>query len=181
VRAFLAVDLDAATIAKVAATGESLRGHRALARARWVARDTMHVTLRFLGEIDEAKVLAFAALVPRLGARAAIAIAGAKVIAFPDARRARVLAVEIEEPSGALAAMACEAEAAAVALGLAPEERAYRPHVTLARMKEPADVREVLATRIDVGGGRIVSVALFESVLGKSGRRYTSLARCDLT
>src|SRR4051812_20038389 len=111
----------------VAATGDALRGHRRLSRARWVARDAMHVTLRFLGETDASLVPALSDLVTKLGARLPLEVRATSLLAFPDAKKARVLTIGLE----GVDALARECEESAVALGFAPEERAFRAHLTL--------------------------------------------------
>jgi 2'-5' RNA ligase len=179
-RAFFAVDLDDAVIDAVAARAERLRGRAALSRARWVGRDVMHVTLRFLGDVDESLVPALGEIALRVGARPAFEVRAASLIAFPDARRARVLAVELDDDGG-LGELARQAEAGVVALGLAPETRPFRGHLTLARCKEPADVRAIVADGDLGAAGRAVSLTLYESVLGRAGPTYTIRARAMLT
>lgn len=134
----------------------------------------MHVTARFFGTVSDPTPLA--ALVPRL-ARPAPLVRAAKVDAFPQLRRARVLVLALED-DGTLKAVADEAERAAVALGFAPETRSFRPHLTLARLKEPADVRDLV---IPVGfEGRATALTLYESKTGAAGPVYTAISRSFL-
>jgi 2'-5' RNA ligase len=140
----------------------------------------MHVTTRFFGSVADPAPLA--ALVPRLAARLAtrghpFAVRATRVAAFPDLRRARVLVLAIED-DGTLAGVAREAEAAAVALGFPPEERAYRPHLTLARLKEASDVRN-LGEPVALEG-RVVAFTLYESKTAREGPIYTALERSVL-
>jgi len=122
---------------------------------RWTGRPAWHVTLAFLGEVgDEAA----AALGPRLG-RAALrhpsldlSIAGAG--AFPGPGRARVLWTGIIGDRTALGALARSVAAGARRAGApAPDEgRRFRPHLTLARCREPADVGRLVAALAGYAG-----------------------------
>jgi 2'-5' RNA ligase len=174
VRAFLAFDLDAPFVESAAAFAGRLRDRAGKRRLRWCAPGTMHVTARFFGDVEDPAPLV--ALVPML-VRPAPIVRAAKLDAFPDLRRARVLVLAIED-DGTLAAIAAEAEKAAVALGFEPEQRAYRPHLTLARLKEPSDLRD-LAEPISLSG-RAVALTLYESKTTKEGPVYTSLVRSAL-
>jgi len=113
---------------------------------RWASQDRWHVTLAFLGEVDDARA---ERLSERLG-RAAGRHRGAEVRigrggAFPSAGKARVLCAHIEgEPPAldGLRALAASVAAGARRAGAPPpdEGRRYRPHVTLARSRQPADL-----------------------------------------
>jgi 2'-5' RNA ligase len=167
VRAFIALDLDESFMVDVAAMGDALRGHRRLSGARWVKREAMHVTLRFLGETDASLLPSLSDVISRLGARLPLDVRATTLLAFPEEKRARVLTIALE----GIDALGRECEETVVALGYPPEKRAFRAHLTLARFREPADVREVIAP-LTISGCAI-SITLFESVLGKHGPTYT--------
>lgn len=122
---------------------------------RWTGQDRWHVTLAFLGEVAEGKL---DELTIRLGRAAGrhqpqwlwIGHGGA----FPNRKRARVLIsrVEGDQPAlAALTALAGSVAAGARRAGAPPpdEGRRYRPHLTLARCRQPADVSAV----VDALGG----------------------------
>jgi 2'-5' RNA ligase len=107
---------------------------RDLAGARLVPKEQLHLTLRFIGDADEAQ---FQAIKKALGS-----IQGAhfplflkEVGHFPPGRRPRVLWVGMEE-SAPLRKLQQEVEQALLAAGVPPEERGFSPHITLARLKE---------------------------------------------
>src|SRR5690349_14836529 len=102
-------------------------------RAKWVAREVMHVTLRFFGDVDDEQLGKLVASVPALGRRAPCLLRAMRVDAFPDARRARVLVLPLDD-DGFLTALHEQVEQLAAALGFERESRAYRPHLTLARL-----------------------------------------------
>ena len=180
-RAFLALDLEDSFRRDALALIEELRGER-LPRVRWVTHATMHVTLRFLGDTDETLVPALTELVMRLGETlpGAIDVRSTSLLAFPNARRARVLALHLED-GGVTTELAAAAERGVTALGLPPEERSFRPHLTLGRLREPADLRRLFASRSGpLAGGRLCALTLYKSELGAATAVHTPLARFSL-
>jgi 2'-5' RNA ligase len=137
----------------------------------------MHVTLKFLGSMDEARLAEMArALAPLDGGSAPRARRGG-LIGFPSERRARVLAVAIDDPLGEVAALATKIETHAATLDVPREERAYSPHVTLARARDPFPLRRWAGARVEPGDVAFPSVSLYRSDSTPSGARYTPLAR----
>jgi 2'-5' RNA ligase len=116
---------------------------------RWTSRDAWHITLAFLGEVNEP---AAARLGPRLERATArhhqfsLAFAGAG--AFPSAARARVFWGGLSGDDRAVASLAASVAAAARRAGAPPPDdgRPFRPHLTLARCRVPADTRALVAT-----------------------------------
>jgi 2'-5' RNA ligase len=131
-------DLEAACVPLRARAGE----------VRWTGRELWHITLAFLGEVGEERL---PALLPRLERAArrhqvfGLSIAGGG--AFPGPGRATVLWSGLDGDRKALGELAMSVAAGARRAGAAPpdEGRRYRPHVTLARCRVPADLREVVA------------------------------------
>lgn len=115
---------------------------------RWTSREAWHITLAFLGEVDEP---AAARLIPRLeraaGRHGQFSLAFAGAGAFPAPDRARVLWCGLSGDRRSLAALAASVAAAARRAGatLPDEGRPFRPHLTLARCRMPADVRDITA------------------------------------
>lgn len=178
-RTFLALDLDEAFVGAAASLAETLRARPDVPRARWIASSLMHVTLRFLGETEEALVPPLASFVAPLGELPSIAVRATALLAFPSERRAHVLGLRLDGDGG-LRDLAARAESAVVGLGFAPERRAFYPHLTLARLRTPADLRRLIAEERFEIVGHIGSVAFYKSELGPSGPTYTCLARVVL-
>jgi 2'-5' RNA ligase len=149
-------------------------------QARWAAKDSMHITLRFFGPTDDTQIELLGDLVTSLAEGAPpLLLRAAAVTGFPSAARARILVVELaDEPL--LSTFAQRAEATAIALGFAPETRAYRPHLTLARMKENVDVRGYAGEAALLPLAHATAVTLYSSTTGPRGPVYTSLARATL-
>jgi RNA 2',3'-cyclic 3'-phosphodiesterase len=103
-----------------------------------------HVTLRFLGEIDTVAFERLLAALDELPAHDPFVVRLTSLGAFPQPRKASVVWIGIEEGSEALGELQEMAEDAADMAGLGREERPFHPHVTLARVRPPTDVRRLL-------------------------------------
>jgi RNA 2',3'-cyclic 3'-phosphodiesterase len=116
---------------------------------RWTSREAWHITLAFLGEVTD---LSLTRLLPRLERAArrhhsfSLNVAGAG--AFPKPARANVLWSGLSGDRRALGDLAASATAAARRADATPpdSDRRYRPHLTLARCRAPADVRSIVAS-----------------------------------
>jgi RNA 2',3'-cyclic 3'-phosphodiesterase len=154
---------------------------------RWTGRPAWHVTLAFLGEVGEQ---AAGALGPRLERAARrhpglpLSVAGAG--AFPAPGRARVLWTGIGGDRPALAALARSVAAGARRAGAPPpdEDRRFRPHLTLARCREPADVGRLVEALAGFAGApwTAAEIQLIRSHPGDPGSppRYETLGAWPL-
>jgi 2'-5' RNA ligase len=176
VRLFLALALPDDLRGEVARSLSALR--ESLPGWRFVGIEALHVTLRFLGEVEaslDARGREAWRAVARDASPLRLRIGG--IGTFPAGRRARVLWLGAEEmpPEGRVAALAASLESAALALGLRPETREFHAHVTLAR----AIARSGAMAPADPGGplGEFVArrIVLFRSVLGRGGARYEEI------
>ena len=180
-RTFLALDIDEPTRdGLIAATREF---PPAESKVRWVARENLHVTLKFLGDLDDAGVRdvchSVAALAEGLGAFE-FEVTGLKCIG--SGGRPRMFWAEVEDPSGQLAAMFHELEEALAVLGFPQEHRAFRPHVTLGRIKSTRNagaLREVALRYADepFGAQWAEGIVVYGSELTPRGPIYTPLEK----
>jgi 2'-5' RNA ligase len=128
-RLFVALDIDPAIRSRIAQFMDGVRGFAP--DARWVSAESMHLTLKFIGEwpaerLDELK----GALAGVRGEPTEITFSGS--VFFPTPRSARVFWIGIQA-GPELAALAAAADVATSALGIESEQRAFTPHLTLAR------------------------------------------------
>ncbi len=147
-----------------------------LADARWVDPTNMHLTLRFIGDIDEGAAEDVDASLATVQAPAFdLRLAGFD--SFGSGRRMRAVWVGFD-PSPALVHLRDKVESAVVRAGFPPEGRKFTPHVTLARLKRtpPADVRDFIETQDDLAlpPFPVRRFALIESFLGHRGAHYRS-------
>jgi RNA 2',3'-cyclic 3'-phosphodiesterase len=183
VRLFVAIVPPPAVLAELSAAIAPLRA--AAPELRWSGPESWHLTLAFLGETEERILPDLTARLHRAAGRHSameLAIAGAG--AFPAAVRARVLWAGISTDRQRLAALAASVAAAARRAGAPPpdEGRKYRPHLTLARSREPADVSVLAAALADYSGQAWTpsEVCLIRSQLGRGVPRYDPLGRWPL-
>jgi 2'-5' RNA ligase len=177
-RLFLAAELPEPVRRSLIELQAELKGR--LRGWRWVRAEGIHLTLRFLGEVDaglDARARSAWERVARDGAPFRIRLT--RPGRFPQRGAPRVLWVGLEEiePGEALAGLAAGLERNARELGWQAEERPFRPHLTLARRQRgarpdgpPEEVRAVGAE------GWVRRIVLFRSRLDRSGARYTALA-----
>jgi RNA 2',3'-cyclic 3'-phosphodiesterase len=187
VRLFAAIDLSAATRAAMAA--EQQRISTALGQAgealKWVRPDNAHLTLVFLGQVDEGRVPLFVEDFGRDINRRPFEMTFAGIGVFPERGAPRVLWAGLGAGTEAVIAVQRELASRASRHGVALEAREFHPHLTLARWSSsrPSDrgcVRAAAAAGI-LARQRVTSATLYHSRLLPSGPRYTALAHANLT
>jgi len=149
--------------------------------ARWVTVENLHITLRFIGEVDEDQAEDLAAALDLVTADPfEVSIKGLGTFGHPPHS---AWAGVVDTPPGALAALHANVESALVRAGLKPEGRKYTPHVTLARLRH---VQEARLARFMEGSAdlslslfSVTKFTLFESHLSPSGAHYESVAAFD--
>lgn len=182
-RAFFAVE------PSDAARDEAMGVSRALAAApggdgvRWVREESLHVTLQFLGDIDGGVVAPLASHVAAEVAGVAAFDAGLGALsAFPSPKRARVVVLGVE-PQQPLCELAIAVGRGVVAAGLPIEDRGFRPHLTLGRVRRgrqaPALAEASAATRSQTAFP-VDHIVLFRSHLARGGASYHALERLPL-
>jgi RNA 2',3'-cyclic 3'-phosphodiesterase len=147
---------------------------------RWVRPEGMHITLKFIGEVRPDKVEPIKAALFPIGSPEPVVMHFRGLGFFPNDRGPRVVWCGVEA-SGNLAVLAAHIEDALKPLGIAPETRAFVPHLTLARFPSHEGVDEVVRAAnerksYDFGSAREMDFHLFESILGRSGAEYKRLA-----
>ncbi len=145
---------------------------------RWASVDRWHVTLAFLGEVAEERLDGLRERLERAAGRhQALTLRIGRGGAFPSPGRARVFCAHISgEPAalGALRALAASVAAGARRAGAPPpdEGRRYRPHLTLARGKQPADLRSLVES-LSGFAGQPWNAAAVELIRSKTGPQPT--------
>ena len=184
VRLFVAIFLPETAVLNVTA----LSRRAASPRLRWVPSESLHVTLKFLGETNPARLNEIDAALRRTASecsRFQIGLAGGG--AFPNDRRPRIFWVGISGQTDKLAGLAAQTISTFSALGFADEERAFLPHLTVARCRSdarclPDDGRafaEAAAT-LQVAPFSVDTLHLVQSHTSGSGARYETLRRFPL-
>ncbi|MCA1834609.1 MAG: RNA 2',3'-cyclic phosphodiesterase [Actinomycetota bacterium] len=172
---FVAVDMPPA-IKDAAASVIEAWGVSAPAGVRWVPRENLHLTMKFLGWVADERLSDIAgAVADAVDQMVDFSVRLGEAGAFPSARRARVLWLGLLDPAGGLVALARSLEDAFVLLGFAAEVRTFVPHLTIARLKPPSPVSvEVAVPPTDPFV--VDRVTLFESKLGRPAPTYIPLS-----
>jgi 2'-5' RNA ligase len=178
-RAFIAIDLPESIRAAVRCKQASFRS--ASPDARWTQPEGIHLTLKFLGEISDAKVREVSESLKSLGRFDGFAIGVKGFGFFPDARRPRVFWAGVEAPAN-LSRLAEQVEEAMQRIGFAREARAFRPHLTLARfgVPQPQPTLQALLAQQgeqELGNFEVAEFFLFESKLSPRGAEYRKVER----
>lgn len=171
-RLFVAVTPPPDALAELDAAVAPLRAGRP--DLRWASLDRWHVTLAFLGEVAEPAQDGLRERLERAARRHhAVRLRIGRGGAFPSARKARVFCAHVSGEPAALTGL--RALAASVAAGArragapAPDEgRRYRPHLTLARCRQQADLRQ-LVEALSGFSGAAWGAAEIELILSKTG------------
>jgi 2'-5' RNA ligase len=176
-RLFIAVDLPAAVKTELASRVTPFRDR--IPGARWTGFDGWHVTLKFLGstwprlvESVHGAVSAAADQTERFDS------ALTQVGAFPSPTRARVLWAGLDDPAGDLAKIAARLDDL-LADDFIPEKRAFTPHLTLARLVPPRNLREfageLIGMPVPSERFEIDRLTLYRSHLSPRGATYEAL------
>lgn len=183
-RLFVAIVPPAAALAELLAAVDPLRARAP--ELRWTSTQAWHLTLAFLGEVQERSVPELSVRLERAAHRhpqQLLAIAGGG--AFPSAARAQVLWAGFSADDRALAALAASVSAGARRAGAPPpdEHRRYRAHLTLARCRTPADVSGLTQELSGFSGSAWVadSISLIRSYLTGGAPRYEDVGSWPLS
>jgi len=177
IRAFIAVTVAKSIVEEIAKVRSALQEARG--DIRWTRLEGLHVTLKFLGNIDRSQIE------PILGAvrnvvqeHPPLHISARGLGAFPNLRRPRVVWVGLQGNS--LAVLSEAIETALLPLYFPPEDREFTPHLTLGRVRSPRGWERVLAVlkeheHTDFGESTVDHVTLYQSDLHPEGAKYIPL------
>jgi len=184
VRSFIAIELDERVRRGLARLEGELK--ESGAAVRWVEPANLHVTVKFLGQVEEADLPRVCGIMDEAVAGVApfrVSVAGAG--SFPPARRPRVVWVGARADGDQLEVIHRRLEAGLQEVGVAPERRRFVAHVTLGRVRSSRGVdrlAEDIARSADRDFGAVTAEALtlFESKLTRTGPTYVTLYRASL-
>jgi len=182
-RVFCAVELPEDVRARLQEHIARLRKEVPDAVASWSRVENIHLTLKFFGNVALDRIPQISAAATRTTeqfAKLEIGIGNTGV--FPRASRPQVLWIGINDPSGQLSALQQRFETECAAEGFPKEDRAYKPHLTIARLRKPE--RQLADTHLQMTFETIVvplhELIVFRSELSSKGSRYTAISRHQL-
>jgi 2'-5' RNA ligase len=153
--------------------------------AKWVDPGNLHLTLKFLGNVEEERLPAVEDALRSAVGGGALRLSLGEAGVFPGPKRARVFWIGLEGDLPGLQRLARSIDLAMRKLRFEKEKRAFAAHVTLARLRQPGDASALLACWDDLKESAdkellVREVLLYRSVLGSTGPTYTALARLPL-
>ena len=183
IRTFIAIEIPANIKNGLSLLIELLRESSGDARIRWVKTESIHLTLKFIGDVSPGSVSNVTKNLETIAVkRSKFEITVGGLGCFPHWHKPRVLWVGISEDSGELAALQKEIEVALEPLGIMPETRPYHAHLTVGRVKKPGDIGNNFSKmEIDaIGHVQVDEFCLIRSELRSDGAVYTNLASFTL-
>ena len=182
-RLFFAVELPREVREAAAAHAARLRREFPGARASWPRPESLHLTLKFLGEVEAIRLNALRhAAVEAAAALAPFTLSLGGAGTFPPRGTARVLWLGVRDDDGQLSRLQFRLDKECVYVGFERESKPFRPHLTLARLRAPQRDDDLYAlseehrrTPFGPHAFEVSSFVLMRSELGPGGSRYTPL------
>jgi 2'-5' RNA ligase len=176
-RLFIAIGLPSDIHRNLSAAQDALKP---FARdAKWVRTEGIHLTLKFLGYVDEERIpIICESMIPVRNSFSAFPIRIRGCGFFPNPRRPTVLWAGVV--SEELPRLQLQVEEAAASLGFEKEKRSFTPHLTLSRFRDPRGLIPLVNEtekwkEADLGNFVAESFALYESILHRKGAEYIRL------
>jgi 2'-5' RNA ligase len=184
IRTFIALDLDEAILDALGEVRAKLDDPSA--KIRWTGRSNIHVTMQFLGDVEEgmtSEVCERAGRTARQVQPFDFEIRG--VVCVPSAGQIRMVWANVLDPTGEMLKLHDALASELKALGFEPEKRRFKPHLTLARIKYISDVqgfRDAAAVYKDAhfGTQQGAELVTYSSQLRPEGPVYHALHRAPL-
>jgi len=181
-RVFCAVELPDVVRARLEDHVRRLRKEVPDAAASWSRVENIHVTLKFFGNVEVKRIEKISAAAERVAKEfSTFQIGVGETGVFPRPSRPQVLWIGVSDPSGQLNALHEKFENECAAEGFEKENRAYRPHLTIARLRKPEGARSLaeahLKMEFETIQVNVEELVVFRSELSPKGSRYTPISR----
>ena len=185
IRAFIAVEIDLPNKKTISETISNLK--KSKADVKWANETQMHLTLKFLGNIEEKMTQEISNILNSIAKNFNVFnIKLRKIGAFPNTKKPRVIWLGIDEGRQELKSLAAKIESSLENIGFQKEKREYKAHLTLGRVKSSKNLSQLTALieQIDFQSQdqiKINKLILFQSTLSPKGATYTPLSTLNLT
>ncbi len=181
-RLFIAIEIPSDVRYRIKQHIDRLRRELPDVRASWTREENLHLTLKFLGDTPVGKAEALSQAV-QLAANTLspfeLVVGGCG--AFPPRGKPNVLWIGIDDPSAKLGKLHQNLEDECARVGFAQDERAFHPHLTIARLRKPQGSRRLAELHEEIGFDSVTvnvsDVCLIRSELSSEGSRYTVLSQ----
>lgn len=184
-RIFIGLDLSDAARAACDSHVELLRKKFPDVRVGWELPEKLHVTLKFLGNTDEPTLAELEKEVAEIVSKhEPFQLRLLRTGVFPRASRPRVLWIGTEDRPAVIQPLFTEIEAACGRFEFPADEKAFRPHITIGRIRDPYAAGELaeahLGKRIEPVEFEVRDVVIYESKLQPTGSVYSAVSRHNL-
>lgn len=184
-RVFCAIELPREVRGRLEDHVDQLRREVPDVAASWSRAENIHLTLKFFGTVEVKRIQRISEAAERVVKQFStfeIGVGGTGV--FPRPSRPQVLWIGVGDPSGQLTVLQEQIENACAAEGFPKENRAYRPHLTIARLRKPEGARRIADAHLRMKFPPIEVVVkelvVFRSELSPKGSKYTVISAADL-
>lgn len=185
-RLFCAIELPDSVRAQLQDHVRRLREAVPEASASWTRVENIHLTLKFFGNVDVDRIPGVSEAAARTVKEfAPFQIGVGKTGVFPKPSRAQVLWIGISDSSGKLSELQKQLENEFAKGGFEKEDRAYRPHLTIARLRKPEGARRLadahLQMEFEPAEITLSELIVFRSELSSKGSKYTAISKHELS
>jgi len=183
-RAFIAIELPEEIIAFIRKIQEGVKSYGF--KARWVRPENIHLTLKFLDNINSEDIKKVGdAVISAAGENASMSLGAKGIGVFPGVKRPRVIWTGIAGQTKELADLQKTLDGKLETVGFSKEKRPFKGHLTIARIKGKVDARQLIDAMKEFGRFESKTfmadeVVLFKSELKPSGAVYTKLMSAAL-
>ena len=181
-RIFFAVDTSAKVKAAAMERISAFKTKFADVRVSWAKPDNLHITLKFVGDAEDHRIESISSC---LGEATEKIPPFAVALSSPSAFGKRVLSIAIDDESDSLRALNDILESRCERVGFQREERAFKPHLTLGRIRDERGTQELISehakTQIEPVEWEVREIVLYESELRPTGSVYSKLKTFKLT
>lgn len=164
---------------------DNLRNSFTDLRVGWEKAEKLHITLKFLGDIEEKQLIKLNEAIKIIAQKInKFSISINKTGVFPNAKKARVLWLGLKDESDNLMIMHQLLETELISLGFAKEEKKFTPHLTIARIREPNKAEKLvekhLSNNFEPIKFQVSEIVIYESILAPTGSTYQKIKTIEL-
>jgi 2'-5' RNA ligase len=184
IRTFIAIEIPKTVISKIRELQDAIKAYGF--KIRWVRAENIHLTLKFLGDIEESKIVEIAEAVSKTAEEhSPISLKAKGIGVFPGIKRPRVLWVGLAGQLEALVKLQTTLDENSIVLDFPREKRPFRGHLTMGRIKDRIDVKKLgdalmAFRRFESETFTAGQIILYKSELTPSGAVYTKLVSVSL-